>query len=402
MNIRSTTCPDVGAWRAWLDREEHAPDLAQHLDSCAACRRHVGNLRHNAAVASDALRTVSATRLPTAAEIAIARERLAWRERQREPAPVAARSAPIPQEITPVLLSRISTPWRVAASGIAAALLVSLVVAFTPEGRTAAAGFLAQFRSQQVAAIEVSPQSQAEIMRTLNTLGNLGTIKSGSTTVSTARPGVLRSDAPKQVSLAEAAQQVGFAIQTPDPATLPAGMDRTPRVEVMPAQQYSFTFDKTKAAEYFRSNGRVNVTVPDKFDGATLVVSMPAAVLLQYGGQGNRDALIIGQAGELVVDVQGKVSLDEMRDFLLSLPGLPKETTDQLRVLRNWNQTLPVPIPTDKINWKTETFKGSQGLLLNDNSGVGSAAIFQTGGHLYGLAGSMKASDLKRVAESLR
>ena len=66
------------------------------------------------------------------------------------------------------------------------------------------------------------------------------------------------------------------------------------------------------------------------------------------------------------------------------------------------NQTLPVPIPTDKVNWKAETFKGAQGLLLNDNSGVGSAAIFQSGGHLYGLAGSMKASDLKRVADSLR
>jgi len=396
MSILSTTCPDVGAWRAWLDREEHAPDLTLHLDSCAACQRLVDDLRHNAAVASDAVHSISATRLPSAAEIAIARERLAWRERQ----PVAAQPAPIPQETTPVFLSRISTPWRVAASGIAAALLVSLVVAFTTEGRTAAAAFLAQFRSQQVAAIEVSPQSQAEIMRTMNTLGNLGTIKSGSAT--SARPGALRLDSPKQVTLAEAAQQVGFPILTPDPATLPTGMDRTPRVEVMPAQQFSFSFDKTKAADYFRSTGRINVTVPDKFDGATLVVSMPAAVLLQYGGQGNRDALMIGQAGELVVDVQGKVSLDEMRDFLLSLPGLPKETTDQLRLIRNWNQTLPVPIPTDKINWKAETFKGAQGLLLNDNSGVGSAAIFQSGGHLYGLAGSMKASDLKRVADSLR
>ncbi len=398
MTILSTTCPDRGAWRAWLDREEHAPDLALHLDACAACQRLVDDLRQNAAFANEALHTVSASRPPSAPEIALARERLARRERQ----PVAAQPVPSSQETTPVFLSRISTPWRVAASGIAAALLVSLAVAFTPEGRTAAAAFLAQFRSQQVAAVEVTPQSQAEIMRTLNTLGNLGTIKSGSTSTTGARPGLLRADTPKQVTLAEAAQQVGFQIQTPDPATLPTGMDRTPRVEVMPAQQFSFTFDKAKAAEYFRSTGRVDVAVPDKFDGATLVVSMPAAVLLQYGGQGNRDALMIGEAGELVVDVQGKVTLDEMRDFLLSLPGLPKDTADQLRLIRNWNQTLPVPIPTDKVNWKAETFKGAQGLLLNDNSGVGSAAIFQSGGHLYGLAGSMKASDLKRVADSLR
>ena len=36
--------------------------------------------------------------------------------------------------------------------------------------------FLAQFRSEQVTAIEVTPQSQTEIMRTLNALGNLGTV----------------------------------------------------------------------------------------------------------------------------------------------------------------------------------------------------------------------------------
>jgi hypothetical protein len=390
----TTTCPDEGAWRAWLDREEHAPDLAPHLDACATCRELVTDLRHNATIATEALRSLSAARLPSAAETAMARERLAWR--QRQPAAAITKSQ---SEKAPVPMSRFSsTPWRVTASSLAAALLVSVLVAFTPEGRTAAAGFLAQFRSQQVAAIEVSPQSQAEISRTMNALGNLGTIQSPNGV----RPnGAPRLEDSKTVTLAEAAQQIGFAIQVPDPATLPAGMDKTPRVQVMEAQQIRFTFDKAKASAFYRSINHPEVTLPDKFDGATLIVSIPNAVLLQYGGQGTSQALIIGQSGELVVDVQGKVSLDELRDFLLSLPGLPKETTDQLRLIRNWNQTLPVPIPTDKINWKPETFKGNQGLLLNDNTGVGSAAIYQSGGHLYGLAGSLKATELKKVAESL-
>ena len=66
-----------------------------------------------------------------------------------------------------MFLSRISTPWRIAASGLAAALALSLLVAVTPEGRAVAAGFLAQFRSQQLTAIEVTPQSQSEIFKTL-------------------------------------------------------------------------------------------------------------------------------------------------------------------------------------------------------------------------------------------
>jgi hypothetical protein len=101
-----------------------------------------------------------------------------------------------------------------------------------------------------------------------------------------------------------------------------------------------------------------------------------------------------------VVDVQGKVTLDELRDFLLSLPGLPQTTVSQLRQIKNWNDTLPIPVLIDRVNWQQTDFNGNQGLLLNDNSGVGSAAIWHAGGHLYGLAGSLKASDLTRVARS--
>ena len=300
-----------------------------------------------------------------------------------------------------MFLTRISTPWRIAASGLAAAVALSILVSVTPEGRALAAGFLAQFRSQQVTAIEVTPQSQAEIMRTLNALGNLGTVNVPGG--QNGRPEAAARGAAEQaktVTLAEASQAIGFKLETPDPALLPAGVDKTPRVQIMPSSQIRFTFDKAKASTYLKSAGH-DVTVPDKFDGATLVVSIPSAALLQYGNGGSKEALIVGQAGELVVDVEGKVKLDEMRDFLLSLPGLPAPVVNQLRQIKSWNQTLPIPVPVDQMNWQSTNFNGYQGLLLNDNSGVGSAAIWYEGGHMYGVAGSLKADKLKAIAESL-
>ena len=308
-----------------------------------------------------------------------------------------------------MFFSRISTPWRVAVGGMAAALTLSLLVAFTPEGSAAAASFLAQFHSQQVAAVEISPQTQSDIIKTLNALGHLGTVKMpgipGGALDAAAKPQAVARGAAEQVktvSLAEASQSVGFALDTPDPATLPAGLDKAPQVKIMPASQVRFTFDKTKALSYFQSTGHPEVSLPDKFDGATLVVSIPSAAILQYGNSGAKEALIIGEAGELVVDVEGgKVSLPEMRDFLLGLPGLPQSTVNQLKQIQNWNETLPIPIPIDKVNWQSTSFKGNQGLLLNDNSGVGSAAIWHASGHLYGIAGSLKATDLKRIADSL-
>jgi hypothetical protein len=301
-----------------------------------------------------------------------------------------------------MFLTRISTPWRVAASGLAAALALAVLISITPEGRALAAGFLAQFRSQQVTAIEITPQTQGEIFKTLNALGNLGTVKMPSAPASRGfAPYGSGADQSKTVTLAEASQAVGFKLETPDPALLPAGLEKTPRVQVMSASQVRFTFDKAKASSYFKSTGHPEVTLPDKFDGATLVVSIPSAAMLHYGGSGAREALIVGQAGELVVDVEGKVKLDEMRDFLLGLPGLPPTVVKQLRQIKKWNETLPIPIPVDQVNWQSTSFNGHQGLLLNDNSGVGSAAIWYEGGHMYGLAGSLKASELKHIAESL-
>jgi len=400
MNTPSAACPDIGVWRAWLDREVDAAQLEEHLAKCPGCRGVVALLREDDdhVRAAFALLSPGQTGLPSTADVAVARERLEWQRRRSTPELSPRHS----QEPIPMFLSRISTPWRIAASAVAAAVALSILVSVTPEGRALAAGFLAQFRSQQVTAIEVTPQSQTEIMRTLNALGNLGTVNMPGG--QTGRPeAAIRnaSEQAKTATLAEASQAIGFKLETPDPALLPTGVDKTPRVQVMPSSQIRFTFDKAKASNYLKSTGH-EVTVPDKFDGATLVVSIPSAALLQYGNGSSKEALIVGQAGELVVDVEGKVKLDEMRDFLLSLPGLPPTVVNQLKQIKTWNQTLPIPVPVDQMNWQSTDFHGNnQGLLLNDNSGVGSAAIWYESGRMYGVAGSLKATELRHIADSL-
>jgi anti-sigma factor RsiW len=389
----STACPDIGIWRSWLDQElesEQRTVLESHLHSCPACRDAVAQLRHNAAAAHSAMSALAPASVPSRAESAVARQHLAWHRR----APAAQTKANVP-----VRMPRISRGWRIAASGIAAAVVVSFAVAYTPEGRAAAAGFLAQFRSQQVAAIEITPQSQADIMRTFDALNDLGVVQGATSNQVRANE---RAATEQSLTLEQASQQVGFTVKTPDGTTLPQGLNGTPRITVTPPMQERFTFSKDKAAKYFQSTGHPEVSLPDKFDGATLVVSIPAAAMLQYGNSSSRDALVIGQAGEIEIDVQGNASLSEMRDFLLSLPGLPAQTVAQLRQIQNWNETLPIPVPVDKVHWQSVTFpNGGQGLVLDDNSGVGSAAVWHQGGRLYGVAGSLKATDLRRVADSL-
>lgn len=282
---------------------------------------------------------------------------------------------------------------RFVAAGVSAALLLGVVLG-TSDGRTAAASFLAQFRSRTIQPIVVDPSSLGG-GSPLDQLERLGAV----TTEKGPRPVAVGS-------LAEASALVGFLVRQPDVATLPAGLPATPSYRVIPAHEARFTFVESKARQYFADVGRPNVALPPKFNGAALVVSAPAAAVLLYGtvpsDARSTRALLVGQSREITAGTEGSVSLDEMRDFLLSLPGLPPDLARQLRDIGDWRTTLPLPIPADQMTSSRTTVAGAPGLLLTERHGLGSALIWQRGAQVTGVAGTFGAAELQRVAESLR
>jgi hypothetical protein len=280
--------------------------------------------------------------------------------------------------------------WRVAAAGIAAGLALTFL-AGTPEGRTAAAQFLAQFRSQRFAVVTFDSVQTGQPLRELEHLG----------TVQGSMPLNL-GQAQTVPTIAEASRRVGFAVKRLDPAALPTGLKAEPTIMVTPASVYRFTFDRAQARAYFDSIGRSDVAVPQKFDGASLVVSTPPAAILRYAAVDNNVGLIVAQSPEVTVGVEGGVTLDELREYLLGLPGLPPETAQQLRAIQDWRNTVPVPVAVDKMQWQETTIAGAPGLLLADNMGVAGAAMWQRDGKVYVVAGAATTRSIQRAAESLR
>lgn len=287
--------------------------------------------------------------------------------------------------------------WRIVLGGLAAALLLVLVVG-TPQGRGVAAELLAQFRSERPEALSLSTGQIANLQDVLSELEHLGTLHSFDTL----------PELDGVESIAEASRLVGFNVLQPDTETLPAGIDGTPAtIRVMPAHELRFTVDLEKARAHYQSMGH-EVSLPDQFQGTSLVVNMPPAVLLVYANAGSEVesasgiGLVIGQAGTITTAAEGGVTLEELRNFLVDLPGLSPEITQELRRVDEWRTTLPIPIPADQIAWQRATIAGSAGLLLNDNTGLGSAAIWQRDGRIFAIAGAVKAEDIQRVAETLR
>ena len=278
--------------------------------------------------------------------------------------------------------------WRVATIAAASVVAISLAT-LTEPGQVATASFLSQFRSQRLAVITVDSAIERGPFGQLERVGSIqGPGKDRFENVST---------------VAEAAQKVGFTLRQPDPATLPAGYDPKPTVRVTRTATWRFTFDTAKARAYFKEIGNTGMTIPDKFNGASLVVSVPSGAVLEYRrAGGGEDRLAVLQSGEISAGAEGGVSLEEMREFLLRLPGLPPETVRQLRNIQDWKNTLPIPIPADRVNWQDATIAGGPGLVLNDIGGVGSAAIWQRDGRIYGVAGTVRSADVQRVANGLR
>lgn len=393
------TCPDAGTWRAWLDHASGDPmaDLSAHLEACASCQATMGDLRQNALLAASALASLSPASVPSAAQVTLARKRLQWLRRAG-----ALVQAPVEQPIQParekpaMILSQTFRRWRVALSGLAAALVLAFLVV-TPQGQAAAAAFLAQFRSERLVVLPMNPTQLEASADSLSQLEHLGSLQMPETK-------------PQQVaSMADASRLAGFSLKQPVATSLPANLGETPAsIHVSQAALVRFTFDRAKALAYFQSIGHPDVKVPEKFQGASLVVNVPSVVAFMYGGGGSGantssgGALILVQAGVLTAGAEGNVTLDEMRDFLLGLPGLPLETARQLRAIQDWRSAVPIPIPADQVRWQQTTLAGQPGLLLADSTGAGGAALWRSDDRIYGVLGTATADELRRVADGLR
>jgi len=403
-------CPDLGALRASID---DAPDgatataLHDHVHACASCSDTVAELQRNAELAAPAIALTAPEAPPGAAAVEAALARFERRRARLATARAATATAAAPASAgpdpapAPVPLARRGRPAWLGTRGraVAAALVATLVLTglvATPGGRAAAASFLGQFRSQRLQAVPLDTGQANQVGDVLT-----GLVDSG---VFTGDPHqVTGLDDPEVAAdLAEAGRLAGFAVPAVDPSALPRGVERTPRrILVSRALEARITFDRDRALAYLRGHGRPDAQLPERFDGTQLVVRVPTVVVQQFAGRDGGPAVLVGKAGMLGVDTEGGATLEELREVVLGLPGLPAETVAQLRSIGDWRTTLPIPVPTDQVRSRPATVNGAEGLSFADQTGRLHALLWQRDGHIWGVAGVLGADEARDVADSL-
>lgn len=277
--------------------------------------------------------------------------------------------------------------WRLAAAAAVVAVLLGGVLA-TPAGRAVATELLGQFRVQKFALITVAPQDPVANFASLEQFGTLHV------------PEDMQEGGTEATSVAAAAEQVGFTVQ--QPARLPDDLSADPQIRTTPASTVSFTVDRDKALAYLAEQGHSDVNVPEALDDSTIQLTISAAVLLVYGDDDGQVSLVVGQSPSPTVTVSGGATLEQIRSFLLSVPGLPADTVAQLRAIDDWTQTLPIPVPQDASVSRHVTVAGAPGVSVQDAQTRHGVVLWQRDGIVYGVGGSYGEQELLAVAASLQ
>ena len=151
--------------------------------------------------------------------------------------------------------------------------------------------------------------------------------------------------------------------------------------------------------------------MPANIDGSKLFITggpatvqiwgAPAGATGATGAYPDVPTLIVGQAKAPTISSDG-VTVDELRSYLLSQPGISPQLAAAIRAIGDPSSTLPVPVPAELAISHPVTVQGVQGLFVGDNTGIASAVIWQRSGMIYEVIGSLTEAQALAVANSMR
>jgi hypothetical protein len=385
--------------------EEH---VTTHLAECAGCVAHERSMINNGHEIYDLLATLAPSQEKVVEPVsALAR----LQTRIREDGFEVERPKTL-NTLTANMAGR--QRWyrrpRSWVAAVAAAVIIAVIV--LPNAGVLADQFLSLFRVQQFQPVTINPQDFRS--QPLPGLQDFGTAK--------LQGGNMKDN----LTEAQAARLVQFHILLP--TYVPKGVSGNPQFSVMTGGSVTFTFNSSSTRAYLNKNGGKNIAIPANLNGATFSITVAAGVEIQYntangigqttivgskqmqssaanGVQSNATIgvpFIIAEVPAPVIRATGSASINELRDFLLSLPSISPSLVSQLKSIDLNSGTIPIPVPP-QITAQHVTIHGAPGLLLADNTPIGGGVLWQTHGMIYAVGGAVgNATQLMETANSLR
>jgi hypothetical protein len=355
--------PTEGVLRRLVDEPAGVSDAdRRHVADCPVCLVGLAAAREDAAAVGAVLRSHDATHTDPAA--AWQRLSTALPARATTPAPAAPRR-------------RRGLLHRPAAAALA------FVVVLSGAGVAAANDWLPIFRTEQVAPLEVSSTD----LVALPDLSAYGDVE------------LTGDDGPHAVPDAAAAR-AETGLDVPEVGALPVGVQGEPTYQAVGELSGVFTFSAEKAAQAAAASGETLPPLPAGLDGSRVRLTAGPGVAAVWSQASGVPTLIVGRAVAPSASSSG-VPFETVRDFLLSLPGLPDDLAAQLRTFTADASTLPIPVPADLVETSQAEVGGLPATVLESRDQTLAAVVWVDEGVVTLVGGTISTDEVLEVAGDL-
>ena len=357
--------PPEGVLRRLLDEPAGVADSDRlHLAGCPQCLDELATIREDAALVGAALATEDGADVDVAA---------AWqRLSTRAPATGPGLSAP----------PRPSRSRAVLRRPVVAALAVAVVLAGA--GTAAANDWLQIFRTEQIVPVSLSA-GDLVALPDLHAYGEVVVTGGG--------------DLQEVPDAAAAAAQTGLDV--PEVTSLPRGVSGEPIYQVGDQVNATFSFSADRAAQAAAQAGETLPPPPPGLDGSRVRLVVGPGVAQLWSSSAGAPALVVGRAVAPTAFSSG-VPFETVRDYLLSLPGLPDDVAAQLRTFTADGATLPLPVPADEVTTSSAQVDGVPATVLQTRDRTLAAVVWVDDGVVTAVAGSLDVDEVLSIARDLR
>ena len=358
--------PTEGVLRRLLDEPAGVADSdREHVAGCPQCLGGLAAMREDAALVEAALASEGGADVDVAA---------AWRRLSTaapETGPGRAATPPRAGRFRAVLR-------RPVVAAFAAAVVVS------GAGAAAANDWLQIFGTEEIAPVSLST-ADLNALPDLRSYGDVAVTGDG--------------DVHQVPDAAAAAAETGLDV--PEVTTLPRGVSGDPVYQVGGEVTATFTFSADRAARAAVEAGETLPPPPPDLDGSRVRLVAGPGLAAIWSEPAGVPVLVVGRAVAPTAFSSG-VPFETVRDYLLSLPGLPDDVAAQLRTFNADGSTLPLPVPADHVTTSSAQVNGVPATVLATRDQTMAAVVWVDDGVVTAVAGALDADEVLSVAGDLR
>lgn len=361
--------PTDGVLRRLVDEPAGVADADRaHVAECPICLVALADARDDAAAVGAALRSDSTADPVTDLDVDAAWARLTAAQSRAGAVRTTARRR----------------RWGAALRRPAIAAL-GFAVVVTGAGVAAANDWLPIFATEDIEPVAISSDLDLSAVPDLTDYGTLE---------------VTGGEEPSPVADEAAAEEL-TGLDAPEVTALPAGVSGDPQYMAIGEVAATFTFSAERAAQATAEAGQDLPPVPPGLDGAQVRLTAGPALAAVWAGDSGVPALVVARAVAPAAFASG-TDFEQLRDYLLSLPGLPDEVAAQLRTFSPEASTLPLPVPADYATSSPVEVNGDEATLVTSRDGFLAGVVWVEDGVVTAVAGSLSGTEVVSIASGLQ